>query len=147
MTTKRTVSLLCSVILMGSLIPQPSLANEATVDQDTALSYSQESRMTYINRASAGLTIRGNRATVSSRVFGYANLATKCSVKVTLQEKTLFSWKNVDTKTKTEHDSVLLYDLDYPVSSGKTYRVVSEVTVWSGSKSETRTVTSTSQKA
>ncbi|MFI3255553.1 MAG: hypothetical protein R3Y63_14670 [Eubacteriales bacterium] len=103
--------------------------------------------MTYINSASTGLTINNNSASISSTVLGYSHLATKCSVKVTLQEKSFFSWKDVDTKTKTVQDSVLFYSGSYPVTSGKTYRVVSEVTVWCGNNSETRTVTSASQKA
>ncbi|MFI3255720.1 MAG: hypothetical protein R3Y63_15555, partial [Eubacteriales bacterium] len=100
MTTKITVSLLCSVIMIGCLIPKSVLASDATMDQNTNLNYGIESRMTYINSASTGLTINNNSASISSTVLGYSHLATKCSVKVTLQEKSFFSWKDVDTNTK-----------------------------------------------
>lgn len=147
MKYKRLITMCCSMILMGSLFPQTLQASEIALAPDTTLSSSQESRMTYINSASASLSINNNTATVSSTVFGYSNLATKCTIKVTLQEKSFFTWNDVDTKTQTGNDFMLFYSGTYPVVAGKTYRVVSEVTVWCGNNSETRTVTSASQKA
>lgn len=104
-------------------------------------------RMEYIYDARHNFVISDGEAVMSARVRGNSEKATKCEVTVELQEKGLLLWSTVDTWTATENGRRAELDISRTVTAGKTYRMVTTVTVWSGSDSETKTMTSSSIKA
>lgn len=105
-------------------------------------------RMTYIKDADCTLTINGNSASVYAYVNGYANTATNCEVTVELQERSLlFFWDTVETWSVEEAGQHATISQTASVTSSTTYRAVATVTVWSGSQSETQTLTSETFKA
>lgn len=105
-------------------------------------------RMTYIKDADCTLTLSSTSASVYAYVNGYANTATKCEVTVELQERSLlFFWDTVETWSVEETGQRATISQTASVTSGTTYRAVATVTVWSGSQSETQTLTSDTVKA
>ncbi len=97
--------------------------------------------MEYINSADYDLYIDNCVADIYVSVSGYPTV-TKCEIEVTLQQKGLIFWSDYDSWTLTENSrSADLYETT-TVNENKNYRIVAEITVWSGSQSETRTLTS-----
>ena len=65
-----------------------------------------------------------------------------------LQERSLlFFWDTVETWSVEETGQRATISQTASVTSGTTYRAVATVTVWSGSQSETQTLTSDTVKA
>ena len=103
--------------------------------------------MEYIYDAKHNFVISNGEALMYALVRGNSEKVTKCQVTVELQEKGLLLWSTVDTWTATENGRRAELDISRTVTAGKTYRMVTTVTVWSGSDSETKTMTSSSIKA
>lgn len=103
--------------------------------------------MEYIYDARHNLHVSDGQATIYALVRGHSSLATKCKVTVELQEKGLIFWSTVKSWSATESGRSAELNASYEVTSGKSYRLTTTVTVWSGSDSETQTFTSDSIKA
>lgn len=104
--------------------------------------------MEYINDSQCQFSINGSTANVYAFVSGASGLVTKCEITVELQERSLmFFWNPVETWTCSKSGYEAELEETASVTSGTTYRAVATVTVWSGSQSETQTLTSDSVKA
>lgn len=104
-------------------------------------------QMMYMQSWDCTLSISGKTATVKASVSGYSSLTTKSSVTVQLQEQSGSRWVTVATWTDSVDGRRASVNETYSVTSGKTYRAVATCTVWSGSSSETETVTTANKKA
>ena len=98
--------------------------------------------MEYIYDADYDFVISGGKANMYAVVNGNSTEATKCEVTVELQEKGLLFWDTLGTWTATENGRRAELDVSQSISKGKAYRMVTTVTVWSGTASETKTMTS-----
>ena len=98
--------------------------------------------MEYIYDADYDFAISNGNAVMYAIVRGHSSKATKCEVTVELQEKGLIFWNTVETWTSTENGRSAEVDVSHAVTEGKSYRMVTTVTVWSGTDSETKTMTS-----
>ena len=103
--------------------------------------------MEYIYEAGHKLHVSDGQATVYAFVRGNSSVATKCKITVELQEKGLIFWSTVKSWSATESGRSAELTAFQEVTSGKSYRLTTTVTVWSGSDSETQTFTSDSIKA
>ena len=138
-----TAAMCLAVCLAAFPLPQA-----AAVDVSAESGYSEiMPMMEYILDTDYDFTITNGVASMYSLVRGNSEKATKCEVTVELQEKGLLLWSTVDTWTATENGRRAELDISRTVTAGKTYRMVTTVTVWSGSDSETKTMTSNSIKA
>lgn len=93
------------------------------------------------------LSISNEKAIVYAYVRGNSSKATKCKVTVELQEKGLLFWSSVNSWDTTEYGRSAELNASQGITSGKSYRIVTTVTVWSGTDSETQTITSDTIKA
>ena len=98
--------------------------------------------MEYIYDADYDFVISDGKAVMHALVRGNSSEATKCEVTVELQEKGMLFWDTVETWTVTETGRRAEIDVSHKVTAGETYRMVTTVTVWSNSESETKTMTS-----
>lgn len=103
--------------------------------------------MEYINDADYAFEITDGKAIMYAMVRGQSTTTTKCEVTVELQKKGLLFWNTVETWTATENSRSAELDVSCAVTAGEAYRMVATVTVWSGTDSETKTMTSDSIKA
>lgn len=99
-------------------------------------------RMTYIVRAECDLTIDDGYANIYASVSGRESDVTKCEIEIELQEKSLLRWETIHTWDKTVNGTSAESDVMKRITSGNSYRAVVTVTVWSGSASESQTMTS-----
>lgn len=103
--------------------------------------------MEYINDADYAFEITDGKAIMYAMVRGQSATTTKCEVTVELQKKGLLFWNTVETWTATENGRSAELDVSCTVTAGEAYRMVTTVTAWSGSASETKTMTSDTLKA
>ena len=99
-------------------------------------------RMEYIYDADLDFAVSNGVAYLYAFVNGHSAKATKCEVTVELQERGFLFWNTVESWTVTENARRAEVDVTHAVTSGEEYRMVATVTVWSGSASETKTLTS-----
>lgn len=103
--------------------------------------------MDYINDATVGLKITsGGEAQVRSSIVGYSSTVDKVKIEATLQQYKNGSWTDLKTWTKSFSSYKGNLGETYQVSKGYSYRVVTKFTAYSGSKSETQTVTGSETK-
>ena len=135
--------ILCVMICLGVFsIPHAFAAGNALPDDPPAIT----PKMVYINNATYDFYIENGSAHMIAKVWGNSG-ATKCDVVIELQEKGLLFWNTVGTWSTSENGYIATLKSSKAVTSGKTYRMVAKVTVWCGSASESRTLTSSSIKA
>lgn len=150
MSTKKRilVAFLC-VFACLTVIPAPQAlaADVAVVNQSDQVMSQVMPLMEYIYEASHKLSISNGTATVYARVRGKSSMATKCKITVELQEKGVLFWSTVKSWSTTEYGRTAELNASQSVTSGKSYRIVTTVTVWSGTDSETQTITSDTNKA
>ena len=101
-------------------------------------------RMTYINDADCYFYIEDCVASVDAFVRGYPSIATKCEIIVELQEKSFLRWETIETWSDEQEGRRAEVNESAEVTEGNSYRTVTTVTVWSGTDSETKTMTSES---
>ncbi len=141
---KRVIACLCLVACLSAIpIPQANAACAEIGNQNTSIAPLFE----YISGAECKFNVSDGTAVMIALLNGSASKATKCKITVELQEKGWLFWDTVETWTTTEYDSYASLYATYPVVEGKSYRTVTTVTVWSGTDSETQTITSDSIKA
>ena len=141
---KTLASVLCLVMCISML---PIHQVSASDFQNTESNYNVAPCMEYILNANHQFSITDGVAQMYATVSGYIGIATKCQVTIELQEKGLIFWSTVDTWTTTVADRYASLSTTSPVTSGKNYRMIVRVTVWSGSLSESQTLTSNTVKA
>jgi len=133
--------LICTFLCLMVLFAAPVYAANDSIAADPDSS-SIGIRMTYISSCSANLGISsGGTATVTSSVTGVTGV-TSVKIVATLQRYSGGSWSAVQSWTQTATGRFLSISKTKAVTSGYTYRVVSKVTAYNGSSSETTTVTS-----
>ncbi len=93
----------------------------------------------YANTVNAILNNSNGKAECKGVVTGYNGTTTKIKITMTLQKKKLLWWSKAEEWTTTVSDYKTTFAKTAAVSSGK-YRVKVEAVVYSGSKSETITV-------
>lgn len=126
-------AILCLVLcLVAFPVPQAMAATPGTGGSEIM------PLMEYIFDADADFTISNGTALMFAFVDGDLESATKSEVTVELQRQGLLFWDTIATWTSTENGSRAEVDVSYEVDAGKTYRMVTSVTVWSGTKSETQ---------
>lgn len=135
---KKTLSLIMSVFLLFSFQFAASAA-------DVTPPYSEISETEiiplydYASSCNVALNISNSTAKCATSVLGYGGITTKIQITMTLQKKTLFWWSKVEEWTATVNAPMGQLDKSIAVKSD-TYRVKSEITVYSGSNSEKITV-------
>ena len=131
-------AVLCTLLcLIAFPMPQAMAAVYATAGAGEIMPM-----MEHIYDADSDFVISDGKANMYAMVRGHSAEATKCEVTVELQEKGLLFWDTVESWTVTENGRRAEVDVSHKVIAGETYRMVTTVTVWSGSESETKTITS-----
>lgn len=148
MKMKKVIAVLCLVCLVFSFSTVAFAAEESMSRKTVEFSEVESAKMTYIESASNKLSIKNNVASIRASVCGYSGSTTKCEVSVKLQVKTLgLFWSNVETWSDSQYGDRASVSGSTAVTAGKSYRTVATVTVWNGSSSESRTLTSETIKA
>lgn len=143
MYKKRITALVC---LLALLLTMPVKAYAFSADAGVER-LAAAPRMTYIYDAKCTLNIQNGVASVNAFVMGYPDTATKCEITVELQQKSLLFWNPVETWSDSQAGRRAAINESVSVSAGKSYRTVTTVTVWSGTESESRTLTSATYSA
>lgn len=141
MYKKRITALVCLLALLLTM-PVKAYAFDLKVNNAPRV---PESRMTYIAGADCTLSIQGGIADVDAYVVG--NGTTKCEIIVELQEKSFLSWDPVASWSDAQNGRRAAVNESVKVTVGKSYRTVTTVTVWSGTESESKTLTSGTYRA
>lgn len=128
-----------TVCLLTISVPQAYALNDTT---SSAVQGDVELYMTYINDADCTFSISNGTAKINAWVRGQSGNSTKCQIVVNLQEKSGLSWKTVQTWSDTQNGRKATVNASQKVTSGKNYRITATVTVWNGSKSESKPMTS-----
>lgn len=120
----------------------PVLANASELSKGESLI---SPMFTYIFRAKAQLYINSSgKATVETYVTGNSEV-TSAKATIRLQQYKIGSWTTIKTWNESSSSRILNFSSTYYVTKGYYYRVQSTVTVYSGQKSESTTLTSSSQ--
>lgn len=99
--------------------------------------------MNYIARANCNLYINSaGVATVKASVIGYQGTTTKTSIDANLQQYKNGSWTTIKAFPTSNGTCDASLTETYGISRGYSYRVQATINAYSGSSSETRTVTS-----
>lgn len=136
MYRKRTVALICMLMCLLT-VPVNAYNTDSAYEQTEIMP-----RMTYINDAKCYFYIEDSVASVEAFVRGYPSTATKCEITVELQEKSFLRWKTIETWSDEQDGSRADIYESVEVTEGNSYRTVTTVTVWSGTESETKSLTS-----
>ncbi len=103
--------------------------------------------MDYINDATVGLKITSDgEAQVRSSIVGYSSSVDKVKIEATLQQYKNGRWIDLKTWSKSYNSHKGNLGEIYQASRGYSYRVVTKFTAYSGSKTETQTVTGSEVK-
>lgn len=139
---KKKVIILFLVMLTVSASTVPVLANSSELSKGESLI---SPMFTYIFRAEAELYINSSgKATVETYVTGNSEV-TSSKATIRLQQYKSGSWTTIKTWNESSSSRILNFSSTYYVPKGYYYRVQSTVTVYSGQKSESTTLTSSSQ--
>ncbi len=133
-----SLTLVCLLLIIGSGLSSIS----ASAADSVPVPY-----MLYIANSSCDLYISSSgTATVDATIVGYQGTTTKVDITANLQQYKNGSW--VTLKTFTSTSATYRADLSetYNVSTGYSYRIQATVKAYSGSASETQTMTSSVAK-
>lgn len=138
---KKMISFLLFMMLVSSCTI-PALASTTELNNDKVII---SPMYTYISFVEADLFINSSgKATVETYLTGNSKVtSTKATIK--LQQYRGGSWTTIKTWNESSNSRILDFSSTYNVSSGYEYRVQSTVTAYSGTQSESTTVTSSSQ--
>lgn len=139
------VIMLCSVGIIANAETPENLEGEQVIaaqigDGEVQPLYS------YTSDVYVGLSVSNGTATCTTKVTGYSGTTTKIAIKMTLQKKALIWWTDQGPWSSTTNGYTATLSKKASVGSG-TYRVKAEITVYSGTKSETITKYSQEVKA
>lgn len=105
-----------------------------------------ETDMQLIDTCVCNLNISGNNAKVS--FYATCNLnVSNIQIKLELQEKSGISWKTIEYWVTNELSNSICLEYKKSVEVGKKYRAVANITVKTKSKSESKTIKSSEEKA
>lgn len=144
MKKRSLIALLCVLACLTVFPVQRAMAADVAVVSESS---EVMPLMEYIYDAKHDFYISGGRANIYAMLRGNSSLATKCAITVELQEKGILFWNTVESWSAVEYGRSAELSVSQVVTSGKSYRIVTTVTVWSGTDSETQTLTSDSTKA
>lgn len=139
---KRILSfILCCFMLLAS--GTQAFAAESNISDSPSATFLISPRMNYIVQAKGSLYIDSKGiATVDCSVYGYQGTTTRVEISANLQQYKSGRWVTLKTFT-AENDSHRTSLTDtYSVTKGYSYRVQASIKAYSGSSTETRTVTS-----
>lgn len=105
-----------------------------------------ENRMTNISNARCAFNAKNGKASATVTVMGIPG-ATKCEIKLKIQEKKGNSWVTVDSWDKTQKGQSATISQSASIRKGTACRAVATVTVWANGSTETKTVTSSEATA
>ncbi|MEF9921456.1 MAG: hypothetical protein RR769_00960 [Anaerovoracaceae bacterium] len=132
--------LCCFMLFAGST---QALAAEPSTTAPNFAVFSISPRMDYIVQAKGSLYIDANGvATVSCSVYGYQDTATRVEISANLQQYKSGRWVTLETFTAESDSHRTSLSETHSISKGYRYRVQATIKAYSGSKSETKTVTS-----
>lgn len=100
----------------------------------------------FITQVTQRFNISNKVAKISCTAGGHDATATKVTIKSVLQVKDGSGWSDVTYWNAEGKSNATVYET-YSVTAGKTYRVVSYITVWEGGKSEPYTAYSEEKTA
>lgn len=138
---KKMIRFLLVMMLVSTFI-MPALASTMELNNDKVII---SPMYIYISEARARLYIDSSgKATVETYLTGNSKVtSTKATIK--LQQYRGGSWTTIKTWNESSNSRILDFSSTYNVSSGYEYRVQSTVTAYSGTQSESTTVTTSSQ--
>ena len=138
---KRLITvILCVALLLCSSIAIYADAGSNDHSRDNIIITPQ---MVYISEAYSNLTISSTGlAQVQCYVEGYSGTVTKVAIEAELQQYKNGDWTTINNWYQSSSSSRLTLSKSMTVSKGYSYRVVADVTAYSGSDSETQTVIS-----
>lgn len=138
---KKFITVLLVMLLVISFAV-PALADAIELKDEIIIS----PMFTYISEARAKIYIDSNgKATVETYLIGNNNVtSTKATVR--LQRYINGSWTTIKTWNESSNSRILNFSDAYNTASGYDYRVQSVVTAYSGTQSESTTLTSSSQR-
>lgn len=136
MYRRRMAALVCLIMCLLA-VPVNAYNTDSVYEQPEIMP-----RMTYINDADCYFYIEDCVASVDAFVRGYPSTATKCEIIVELQEKSFLRWNTIETWSDEQEGRRAEVNESAEVTEGNSYRTVTTVTVWSGTDSETKTLTS-----
>lgn len=120
-----------------------ALAAEIHTTPSSVANFVIAPRMDYIAQAKGSLYIDSNGvATVKCSVYGYDNLATRVEISANLQQYKSGRWDTLKNFTAESDSHSTSLSETYSISKGYSYRVQATIKAYSGSASESRTVTS-----
>lgn len=139
---KKKFTTILLVMLLVSSYAVPALGSTVEVTDEIIIS----PMYTYISTAKTQLNIDSNgKADVTTYLTGNTNVtSTKATIR--LQRYINGSWTTIKTWNESSNSRVLIFNDTYNVASGYDYRVQSVVTAYSGTQSESNTLTSSSQR-
>lgn len=137
---------LISIFVCGAVMLSLGQANALEPVKGVAIYNSNNSsispRMDYISRASASIYISKGEAIVSCSAYGYQGITTSVKIDAKLQQYKNGKWVSIDTFSKESNSYRVSIDEKSSITKGYKYRVQATVKAYSGSKVETRTITS-----
>lgn len=126
------VAMMLALFMLINITPVESRA--AIKEEEEASPY-----FSYTSSVSTSLAFTSDdSAYCQTSVYGYSAVATKITVTQTLQKKSGSSWVKVWSWTNTNYNWYYEYvNYYFPLEVGATYRVKSEIKVYSGTSYET----------
>ena len=127
-------------VVVAMVIALSVLINITPVESRAAIKEEEEVSplFSYTSSVSTSLGIVDGDAICRTSVYGYSAVATKVTITQTLQKKSGSSWVKVWSWTNTNYNWYYEYvNYHYPLTAGTTYRVKSEIKVYSGTSYET----------
>ena len=138
---KKKIIIFVLVMLMTGIFTMTSVASSTEVNGDIEIS----PMFTYIINAEAQIFINSSgKATVETYLTGN-NKVTSTKAIINLQQYKNGRWTTIKTWDQSSNTRILNFSSTYYVNSGYSYRVQSTVTAYSGTNSESTTLTSSSQ--
>ena len=139
---RKKIITMIAVIMVANLFAIPALADTGVLKVDEAVI---SPMYTYISNAEALISINSSgKATVETYVTGNSEV-TSIKAAINLQQYKDGNWTTIKTWNESSSSRILDFSSTYYISSGYKYRVKSTVTAYSGDKSESTTLTSSSQ--
>lgn len=133
-------ALCCFILFACSTQALAAEINTAPVSVGT---FTITPRMDYIVQANGSIYVDANGvATVKCAVYANDNLATRVEISANLQQYKNGRWITLETFTAESDSHRTNLTETYSVSKGYSYRVQATIKAYSGSASESRTVTS-----
>ncbi|MGL4345181.1 MAG: hypothetical protein ACRCTE_08295 [Cellulosilyticaceae bacterium] len=132
--------------ILVALVGVVSLSGVSSIYANNVVNTNQSSivvpYMDYINDATVGLKITSSgEAQVTSSIVGYSSSVDKVKIEATLQQCKNGQWTDLKKWSKSYNSYKGNLGEIYQVSKGYSYRIVTKFTAYSGSKTETQTVT------